>query len=258
MVEIMPKEKRIRKWAFFIVGNLLTIGSVIYELISLNLCFVEGYTNRNSIGLDASGNSGDVEGYLTTSLWMGAVYEALSAIVMSAIYRAPLDAKSAHKVPPEDIRGHCARLFLRFLTPTTWGVISLLLGLASMRFADYRACETNGGKWLTDYLLVSGYALSIFGAIFLLIFMAIFLPIFACCCKCVRTLSNKLLKTFPVIDVVWQLQSVIFGYRSGAFNVYVAIALGIVEVVGACFTEYGSFFEYASFLPPAARVLAQV
>lgn len=37
------------------------------------------------------------------------------------------------------------------------------------------------------------------------------------------------------IDLTWQLQSVILGYRSGAFNMIVAIVLGIVEVVGAFF-----------------------
>ena len=252
MVDTMPKEERIKKWVVFLIGNMLTIGSVIYELVSLDLCFVQGETNRNSVGIEeTSGNTGDVEGYLVVALWMGAVYEALSAVVLSAIYCSPIDAKSAHKVPPEDTRGHCARLFLRFLTPCTWGVISLLLGLASLRFADFKTCDTNGGEWLTDYLLVSGYAMSIFGTIVLGIFMAIFLPIFACCCKCVRTFSNKLLKTFPVIDVVWQIQSVIFGYRSGSFSVYVAVALGVVEVIAACLTEYGSFF------PPPARVLAQ-
>lgn len=170
MADKMPKEERKKKWASFIVGNLLTIGSVVYELVSLDLCFVEGETNRNTIGLtQTAGTSGQVRGYLVAALWLGAVYEALSAFVLSSIYSAP-----------------------------------------------------------------------------------IVLPIFACCCKCTRTCSNKLLKTFPVIDVIWQLQSVIFGYRSGTFSVYVAAALGVVEVVAACFTEYGSFF------PPPARVLAGV
>ncbi|CAN0418751.1 unnamed protein product [Pylaiella littoralis] len=250
MGDRMPREKRMCKWAFFIIGNVLTVGSVIYELMSLNLCFEEGATHRHSIGLtELSGGSGDVQGYLTAALWMGAAFEVISAFVL-----APIDAKSAHKIPPEDTRGHCARMFLRFLTPATWGTISFLLGLVSLRFADFTACETNGGDWLTDYFLKSGYALCILGVIFLLIFMALFLPIFACCCKCVRTGSNRMLKTFPVIDLVWQLQSVMFGYRSGSFNVYVAVALGIVEVVAACFTEYGSYFQSLRVLAEAAEV----
>lgn len=247
----MPKEERKRKWAFFIVGNLLTVGSVIYELMSLDLCFVGGEADRSSIGLDALRTSGDVEAYLVAALWTGAFYEALSAVVLSMIYSAPIDAKSAHKIPAEDGRGHCASFFVRFLTPFTWGAVSILLGLSSVRFARFRTCETNGGAWLTDYLLVSGFAMFFFGVFFLVLFMAVVLPIFAFCLKCGRTCGNRLLRTFPVIDVVWQLQGVIFGYRPGAFNVYVAVAVGVVEVVAACLSETGSFF------PPPARVLSQ-
>lgn len=248
----LQKEVRRKKWALFLLGNLLTIGSVIYELKSLNLCFVEGETYRNSFGFAEAGHARDVERFVVAALWLGVVYEMLSALVLSTIYKSPLDAKSAHKVPPNDNRGHCARLFLRFLTPCTWGVLLILVGLASYRFATFRSCDTNGGAWLTDYLFVSGMGMVMFGSIFLIFFMAIFLPIFACCCSCVRTLCNKLLKTFPYIELFWQLQNVIFGYRSGAFNVYVAVALGIVEVIGAVFSERGS-----CLLPPPARVLAQ-
>lgn len=247
----MPKEERKRKWAFFVIGNLLTIGSVIYELMSLDLCFVGGEASRSSIGLDALRTSGDVEKYLVAGLWIGAFFEGLSAVVLSMIYSAPIDAKSAHKIPPEDGRGHFARLFIRFLTPFTWGAVSILLGLASVRFARFTTCQTQGGEWLTDYLLASGFAMFFFGLFFLVLFMAIVLPAFAFCCKCGRSCGNRLLRTFPVIDVVWQLQGVIFGYRSGAFNVYVAIAVGVVEVVAAYLSESGSF------LPPPARVLSQ-
>lgn len=220
----MQKEVRKQKWALFLFGNLVTIGSVIYELESLNLCFVEGETYRNSFGSEQVGHSRDVENFVVGALWLGVVYEMLSALVLSTIYSSPLDAKSAHKVPPNDNRGHCARLFLRFLTPCIWGVLLILIGYASIRFATFRSCDTNGGTWLIDYLLVSGNGMLLLGFIFLIFFMAIFLPIFACCCECVRNLSNKLLKTFPYIELFWQLQNVVFGYRSGAFNVYVAVA----------------------------------
>ncbi|CAM9544070.1 unnamed protein product [Ectocarpus sp. 13 AM-2016] len=252
----MQKEERRQKWALFLFGNLLTIGSVIYESESLDLCFVEGETNRTSLFGSSEnnvGNSGDVERYVVAALWLGVVYEMSSALVLSTTYSSPLDAKSAHKVPPNDNRGHCARLFLRFLTPCIWGFLVILVGLASVRFATFRSCDTNGGTWLTDYLIVSGTGMLLFGSFFLISFMAIFLPIFACCCECVRILSNKLLKTFPYIELFWQLQNVVFGYRSGAFNVYVAVALGIVEVIGAVFSERGSCL----LLPPPARVLAQ-
>lgn len=181
----MQKEVRRQKWALFLFGNLLTIGSVIYELESLDLCFVEGETYRNSFGFEDAGHAKDVEGLVVAALWLGVVYEMLSALALSTIYSSPLDAKSAHKVPPNDNRGHCARLFLRFLTPCVWGALLILVGYASLRFSFFRSCDTNCGTWLTDYLIVSGTSMFLFGLFFRIGFMAIFLPIFACCCESV-------------------------------------------------------------------------
>lgn len=244
---MLPEERKL-KWAQFIAGHAFSLFTLAYEIATFGVCFEDDEDNEKT--------AKEVGTRMQQAWLFGVMGDLLSVIVLSTVYGSPVDANSAHKIPPEDTnRSCCSTCTIRFVAPVAWGLASAYVGFASFQFGDHPACDTNGGDWLDAYLKASGGLLVLFGFGFLVIFVGLLLPILAYCCKPARTCTSKVLATFPFIDLFWQIQSVIWTYRSGSIGLAEACTLGFLTGSGHYLAEIGSF---VISVVPVARVVELV
>lgn len=236
----------------------MTACSVISEVASLEVCFQSyaGYDDDYDWD-DTSGSSGyyqsdeEVTEFFTTfSLVFGLWVDVISAVVLSAIYRTPLDIKSVHKIPVVDRRNRGANFIIYFLAPFAWSMLSLASGVISIEYGDFVPCGSdNDGDNVEIYLLLSGLLLVFVGAV--LFFLSGFMFFLACdapvtamegCCRYVREKSRSIvLSKGPFLDGWWQVQGAIWSFRTGAFSTEVTILVAVVSVVGQILAAKGSF-----------------
>eukprot|EP00903_Cladosiphon_okamuranus_P012840 g11998.t1 len=138
----------------FMVGNLITVASVVYELAELDVCFDE----KISMTEDDDDNTPQENAEAThrstlIMLVVGLFVDVFSAVLLSAIYRSPLDIKSAHLIPAGDVRNARVTAIVEFLAPFSWGTVYFWGGFVSASHAENRTCGGGaGGAGLDKYL----------------------------------------------------------------------------------------------------------
>lgn len=252
---VVKAERRRRKWAMFVLGNLISASVVISELAELNVCFAEYVGNVDDDDL----TSGEIEdrknyeasvtnGVMMFTLIFGLWVDVFSALTLSLIYRSPLDIKSVHKIPYDDVRNCGGMVIVFFLAPFSWAVIYLFGGVASIYFATNSSCGGQGGAGAEAYLAVSGIIMT-FGGLFMLALSALIL-FFSCgsplrrtdgCCASVRRrISKTLLSKGPYFDFFWQMQGLVWTYRTGGLGLIEFISIGTSGVLGEVLAACGS------------------
>lgn len=92
---------------------------------------------------------------LVFGLWV----DVLSAFSLSLIYRSPLDIKSVHKIPSNDMR-HCGgSVIVHSLAPFSWALIYSAGRGVSTSFSIMSSCVGQRGSGLEDCLSLSGAAM---------------------------------------------------------------------------------------------------
>eukprot|EP00752_Nemacystus_decipiens_P008496 g7590.t1 len=251
---VLASETRVWKWALFVVGNIVTVAGVVFEISELDVCFDETVV----LGDDDDDVGTPQENAETTYQWTMAMFvvglwvDLFSAVSLSAIYRYPLDIKSAHLIPPEDTRNKRMKSIINFLAPFSWGVVYMLGGLVSMNHGENFSC--GGGvdsSGFSQYLYTSGAFMTVFGVF--LLGLSVFMtkaaccpsttPLGAgptgdnCCAKCVRKLV--LTKSWA-LDFGWQVHGTILSYRIGAIGLTAAILVGLFGGLGEVLAALGS------------------
>lgn len=241
----------------FLVGNLISIAVVVSEISELSVCFDENLDDDDDTPEENAQNTYEWTMFiLILGLWV----DVFSAVTLSAIYHSPLDIKSAHKIPPGDMR-HCGgTVIINFLTPFSWGLVYLLGGLVCTMYGANSPCGGGvGGSGLENYLYASG-ALMIFMSFVALSLSVVMLLVACCspstqaaqrlgtqapprgCCTRIRErLHKRVLSMSPFFDLGWQLQGVILSYRVGAFSLATAFLVGASGVLGEVLAAFGSF-----------------
>ena len=249
--EVMKPEIRRLRWAMFVVGNLLSAAIVIFEISKLSICF-DGYVDdddwRDESDIKEAIDSNATFTYVLTmfTLVFGFWVELLSTFALSIIYHSPLDIKSVHKVPPDDLR-HCgASIIVNFLAPFSWAVIYIFGGLASVNHATNTSCGGQKGSGLELYLLVSG-SFMLFGGLGMLAVSAVILVCSCgsptrrtdrCCAVARQKIHSSILTKGPYLHVFWIVQGAVWSFRAGGFGLASLIFLGMggifAEVLSAC------------------------
>lgn len=256
----------------FIVGNLASVAGIAYEIAELDVCFDEklgddDFTDDKTPEENADGAYANLWFLFIVGLWV----DVFSAVSLSAVYRTPLDIKSAHKIPPGDVRNPQMVAIVNFLAPFSWSVVYLCGGYASQDFGDNLACGGGaGGSGLAEYLRWSGVLMVIFGWGMLLLAAFMVKAACSCCCCCcccceprtphgvhptqvVRTpprvfgitwspgtMNKRVLSKSKFFDLGWHLQGAVVSYRIGALGLIEAVLVGLFGGLGAALAELGS------------------
>lgn len=252
-----------RSWTCFLLGNALVVAVLIIEITTLRVCFDE-FEELESFNDDRYPNGPDREdayeaeeaqsivyNIVMVALIAGVSLEVVSLAILSCTYRAPLDAKSAHKIPADD-RGHCLAGFIaRFLAPFTWGVICVCIGAASYLYNLYSPC--GGGPNMSErtryvFLVIFGLLMAICGGV--LVVVSLLMACFACavepwclgwCCRSGRRcMQKRVLAIAWFFDLWWQLAVVMWTYRTGGIGLNITLVLLAVNIVGEIMSECGS------------------
>lgn len=241
----------------FVVGNMLSAGAVCFEIYELvDVCFDEKFGQVDFHIRIESFEWEEHQEYPTastkyiviTALAFGLAVEVLSGIVLSRVYKSPLDIKSVHRIPPNDLRGMLANTFRFILPPFSWAVIYILGGIASIFFAESPPCDGHEEWVLERYLNISGIAMMVIGIV-LFVISVLIIP-FSCgsparCadrgCAKARRIVQYILRLGLLFEIVWQVQGVVWSYRTGAFGFQLAISVGACSVVGELLAFWSSF-----------------
>ena len=250
----MSSKLRPDHWGMFAGGHLIS-GAVIVSVMSqlLFVCFYD------YAGDDVSGATQNVDGKVQGSttiptkdtvmftLTFGLIVDVLFAVLLSVVYRVPLDIKSVHHIPLEALLS-CGEYFTVFvLAPFSWASIYLLGGTASRYLSLDLRCEEQGGSGLGLYLTISGMSMTLVGVILLGISLmglcsSLGSPVKrkdgfgASVCTII---SQHMLSTGVVLDIGWQLQAVIWSYRTGGFGLAMVFLVGTCSMLGALLPSIG-------------------
>lgn len=116
----------------FLVGNLISVAVVVSEIVEINVCFDEKLNDDDEYTTEE--NTFNVFAWTIVSLVLGLLVDASSAFILSTIYRSPLDIKSAHKIPPGDMRGCVGTAMVKCVAPFSWGLVYLCGSFASISY----------------------------------------------------------------------------------------------------------------------------
>lgn len=229
---------RRRRIGIFLLGTLFQIGSVIYEVVVADFCFTD---EENVVG-QTDDPEGQGRGVLFTfrfTLVLGLAYDLLSSFILSKTFRSPLDAKHAYKVPREHEGGCCTTFLIRHATPFVWGVVFILLGAVSAATAT-PTCDLSRSENVKVAMSMSGIFMMLIGG-FLCSVLGVLLPLFGLCCEPTLACFYKILRTFPLIDLIWQGQGLLLSYSIGSLGVVGVSVLAGLEVLAVFLTSVGSF-----------------
>lgn len=252
---VVKVETRRKKWAMFVAGNLISAAVVISEIAGLDICFDEaGFGKDDDVTSSAELEAErDREAELTNGVMMftlifGLWVEVFSASILSLKYRSPLDIKSVHKIPSDDMRSCGASVIINFLAPFSWAIIYLFGGIASIYFATNSSCGGQGGSGVELYLALSGLVMT-FGGL-LMLALSILILFFSCgsptrhtdgCCAAFRrNVRKRILSNGPYLDLFWQLQGSVWSYRTGGFGLLAFIFVSASGVFGEVLAACGS------------------
>lgn len=235
------------QWPIFAIGNMIQTASVVYELVVLDVCLTQARPDSMFAPTDEELEEQE-QGILLvirTALVLGLGYDLLSTLILSKVFESPLDAKHAYKIPPEQELGCCTRVIIRHITPLVWGVVCILVGVASVMLGEGReggsrvTCDLSRSDDVKIALSVSGVALALVGGVLITV-MAILLPCLGYCCEPATTCFNRMSRTFPEIDLTWQGFSIVWAYSSGSIGAVTASILAGLEVLASVLTIFGS------------------
>lgn len=252
---VVKVETRRKKWAMFVVGNLISAAVVISEIAELDICFDESLIGMDDDAITSAELEAGIDreaeltnGVMMFTLIFGLWVEVFSAIILSLKYRSPLDIKSVHKIPSDDMRSCGASVIINFLAPFSWAIIYLFGGLASIYFGSNSSCGGQGGAGVEFYLLFSGLVMT-FGGL-LMLALSILILFFSCgsptrhtdgCCTAFRrNVRKRILSKGPYLDLFWQLQGSIWSYRTGGFGLVTFIFVSASGVFGEVLAACGS------------------
>ncbi len=241
----------------FVLGNLISVAMVVYEIASLEVCFDENLGDDDDT---PENNAESVHFWTLVVLIYGLWIDVFSAVALSVIYQSPLDIKSAHKIPPTDTRNMKMTAIINFLVPFTWFLVYFGGGFVSIMYSDHSTCEGRiGGSALEDYLNFSGVVMVIVA--FCMLGFAVQLARPACCCSssapppgmvtaplqccCCSSwtqdvLHKRVIAKSALFDVGWFLQGIILSYRLGSFSAITAFLVGSSGVLGVVLAAFGS------------------
>ncbi|CAM9172220.1 unnamed protein product, partial [Scytosiphon promiscuus] len=262
----VKKEVRRRKWAMFVLGNVISFAVVASEIAELGVCFEENLGDDDDLPED---NAAFAYGWMLFTLVLGLWVDVFSAVTLSVIYGSPLDIKSVHKIPAGDMR-HCGgTIMVNFLAPFSWCLIYLSGGLVSVYYGQNAPCGGgHGGSTLESYLYTSAGIMFLFSfGMLILSGVMLLLACMSCpqrtaaqnaapsvpgqtrrpgCCTRIREkIYTKVLSKSPIFDLGWQLQGVILSYRAGAFDLPTAVLVGCAGVFGEVLAAFGSLAPVA-------------
>ncbi|CAM9718896.1 unnamed protein product [Scytosiphon promiscuus] len=219
--------------AQFVLGNVVSIAIIIYEISHLDVCF-DGNEDDDLADDDDEENAAYTRNLFVVALACGLVMEIVPFLSLSIIHRSLLDAKSAHKVPKGS--SHCWSSFIaRVFVPSGTGFIGILFGFVAIQYGFKKSCDGNGGSTSSLLLIMTGLLSMIFGAYICALFLLLS-PCSCCeagdheapqsscgtCCHGIRGCVHTGLKYLWVVDTAWQLLSVVISYRAGTFPVGIA------------------------------------
>ncbi|CBN79533.1 expressed unknown protein [Ectocarpus siliculosus] len=254
----VARESRKWKWAMFVLGNLISLAVVASEIGELNVCFEENLDEDDDDTPEE--NASRAYGGLMFTLVLGLLVDFISAVLLSLVYRSPLDIKSTHKIPPGDMR-HCGGTCLvHFVAPFSWGLVYWAGGYVSIMYGDNAPCGGGtGGDGLESYLTISGALMAVFGTGMLaLSFVTLMFACCSssssssssssrppaarrgCCSKARDAVHKRFMSKSPIFDLAWQVQSVLLSYRAGAVSLASAFLLVSSGVVGEVLAAFGS------------------
>ncbi|CAM9512885.1 unnamed protein product [Ectocarpus fasciculatus] len=255
-------ESRKWKWAMFVAGNLISVAVVASEIGELSVCFEENLDEDDDDAPEE--NASEAYGRLLFILVLGLLVDFVSAVLLSLVYRSPLDIKSVHKIPPGDMR-HCGGTCLvHFVAPFSWGLIYLVGGVVSGSYGDNAPCGGGaGGDGMETYLTVSGALMIFFGlGMLALSFVTLMLACCSsksssssssqqpppaapprqggCCSRARDAVHKRVMSKSPLFDLAWQVQGVVLSYRAGAVSLGSALLLASSGVLGEVLAAFGS------------------
>lgn len=214
----------------FAVEKLASIVCIVFEMATLGVCFDDYVSMYQETSMESTeiAELMDVKAKATyyvvlSVLTFGLVVEIVSALVLSSVYRSPLDIKCVHKIPPDDLRSCGGTMIIFFLAPFSWAVIYLIGGLASALYGLFASCGGNGGQGLDIYLGWSGLIMMIVGFGLLITSVVTFCFSFGspsrctdhCCATARRGVSRRILSKGALFEIFWILQGVVWSYRTG-------------------------------------------
>ncbi|CAM9405396.1 unnamed protein product [Ectocarpus fasciculatus] len=250
---VVPIEKKTLKWVMFLVGNLISVAVVVSEIAEVNVCFDEKLSDDDD-EYTTEENAENLFGWTIVSLILGLLVDVSSALILSANYRSPLDIKSAHMIPPGDMRSCVGTAMVKCVAPFSWGLVYLSGSLASIAYGDNSPCGGGvEGSVIQDYLMFSGGVMGIMA--FFMIGLAFSMCLTCCstpeanppgvppqgCCYNSDSWNTRVLLKGPLLDLGWQLQGTVVSYRAGAISLNAAILLAASGVVGEVLAAFGSF-----------------
>ena len=258
-VGVVDPELRWKVWIVFAVEKLASITCIAVEIATLGVCFDDYVSGVGEPSLESTevAELMDYEANQTYDivrfvLIFGLVVEVVSAVVLSRIYRSPLDIKSVHKIPPDDLRSCGGNMMVFFLAPFSWAVIYLIGGIASVMYGIHASCGGNGGEGLDVYLAVSGFLMELVGFGLLVTSLVTLCFSFGspsrctdgCCATARRGVSKRILSKGAVFELFWILQGVVWSYRTGDPTMMiltvmiVSLALAVVFTGGKVAVHY--------------------
>lgn len=182
---VVQKESRKGKWAMFLVGNLIFIAGIVFEIEKFDVCFDENLGDDDDTPEE---NAELLDEWMMSLLIFGLWIDVFSAILLSVVYQSPLDIKSVHKIPPGDMRNLKMTAIVNFLAPFSWGVLYFWGGLMSNAYGDNSSCGDGvESSALGEYLSISGGLMLIFSVGML--WLSVRKATAACCCSSPTSLS---------------------------------------------------------------------
>ncbi len=265
----MRSETRIWKWTSFLVGNLISVAGIVYEIAGLEKVCID-WSDDDISEQEFDDEEDDTEG-ITSYDWMmmtliiGLWVDVFSAVSLSAVYRSPLDIKSAYKIPPEDSRNSRMMAIVHFLAPFSWGVVYFFGAFSSALEAGLASpCEGAAGwSGLADVLVVSGFVMMSIGVGMLVLSGLMAQEACSCCpccpmcpsmtfdghmaapprCCCMwsrKTMHEKILTRSWAFDLVWQVHGVLVSYRLRTLSLAEALVVLLSALSGSALATFGS------------------
>lgn len=241
-----------KKWILFFLGNIISAAVVVCELFRVDSCF-DDVTERRVAG--TIGITRDIEASLRfvviAILVFGLVTEMAVAVVLSCVYRSPLDIKSMTKITPGDIRGCETSVVVNLLAPFSWGIIYTCGSFVSLQLDTFSSCGGQAGSGLSMYLLISGWGMLVVGLGMLGLSAYLLVFIFSCCPtvgsrtkKCCvaerRMYGRRIFSNAALLALFWKVQGAVWLYRTGGVGLRVLVLLVVLGVVGGGFAAVGS------------------
>lgn len=237
----------------FLIGNFISLATVLFEISELGACGVEGQVGGQPENNEAEGKVPTAALMILVLLW-GTVMDVLSGIIMSCAFCSPLDIKSAHVLVSQG-RRTCVLVVMGFLSCVSWTVLFFSWAFISVGFVDEIPCSDGevGGAGFEAYLKVSGILMILVGcfALFCLIVLTGASMLVAClsliCCDFLSAddwmdglETTRFLRLNFAFDWLWKVHGTILSYRTGSVGLGMAVFLGFSGTLGEVVGLIGS------------------